>query len=309
MFSLLIVPLLASVPSARPQTPPPPPAASERRAAMPGVEQRALELADRAPPDRSPPILRELAAEAASASNADQAKPPVQLPEVGVPFACNARFPVSQGHATGSHLSHDTYAWDFRMPEGTPITAARAGVVRLARGDSKLGGCDQKMAKHSNYVVLQHEGDLETQYLHFSSVVVKVGERVEQGQLIGYSGNTGWSCGPHLHFKVARRTGDGWNNPSLPAMLEGHGDPVRGTLVAAPTCEQQQPRQQYADLESGASGDVQVADVEVGASMPGGPLPTRPASALGGADRQGTIEQAGAKAKPASGGRATKKQR
>lgn len=210
-----------------------------------------------------------------------------------MPFACGARFPVSQGHATGSHLSHDTYAWDFRMPEGTPITAARAGVVRLARGDSRKGGCDPKMARHANYVVLEHDGDLETQYLHFSSVVVKVGERVEQGQLLGYSGNTGWSCGPHLHFKVARRENDTWNNPSLPAMLAGHGDPVRGTLVAAPACAQD-PNQQFAGATEKGANETRVSDVAVGATLPGGPIAPRPASALGGANTQGT-------ALPASG--------
>ena len=199
------------------------------------------------------------------------------LPMVGVPFACGERFPVSQGHDTGSHRSYDTHAWDFRMPEGTPITAARDGVVRLARGDSDQGGCDAKMARHANYVVITHEGGLETQYLHFSSVVVEPGDRVAQGQLIGYSGNTGWSCGPHLHFKVTSRENDSWNNPSLPALIEGHGDPVRGMLVAAPACAPlDAPRYAERDRESSPVGDV-----VVGAGLPDGPL-ERPASALGG---------------------------
>lgn len=280
MFSLLIVPVLAAVPSARPQTPTPPIA----------IERNVL--------DRSASAGSELLTVAAPVDGAaGPSIPAAVLPEVGVPFACGARFPVSQGHATGSHQSHDTYAWDFRMPEGTPITAARSGVVRLARGDSRQGGCDAKMARHANYVVLEHAGDLETQYLHFSSVVVKVGERVEEGQLLGYSGNTGWSCGPHLHFKVARRQSDGWNNPSLPAMLAGHGDPVRGTLVTAPSC-QEAPKKQYAERDPNG-GDVRASDVEVGAALPDGLLPVRPASALGGADAQGTTKPATGTATPA----------
>jgi hypothetical protein len=157
-------------------------------------------------------------------------------PEMGVPFACGRVFPVSQGHDTGSHLQNDTYAWDFRMPVGTPIVSAEDGVVRLARGDSTQGACDPKMAQYANYVVVAHAGGVETQYLHFSAVVVKPGEKVRKGQLIGYSGNTGWSCGPHLHFKVARSVGSGWNNPSTPALIAGYGDPVRDTLIAAPAC-------------------------------------------------------------------------
>jgi murein DD-endopeptidase MepM/ murein hydrolase activator NlpD len=157
-------------------------------------------------------------------------------PEMGVPFACGRVFPVSQGHDTGSHLQNDTYAWDFRMPVGTPVVSSQDGVVRLARGDSNQGACDPKMAQYANYVVIAHDGGVETQYLHFSAVVVKPGDRVQKGQLLGYSGNTGWSCGPHLHFKVARTVGSGWNNPSTPALIAGYGDPVRDTLIAAPSC-------------------------------------------------------------------------
>ncbi len=158
------------------------------------------------------------------------------VPEMGVPFACGRVFPVSQGHDTGSHLQNDTYAWDFRMPVGTPVVAAQDGVVRMARGDSTQGACDPKMAQYANYVVVSHAGGVETQYLHFSAVVVKPGDSVRKGQLLGYSGNTGWSCGPHLHFKVARSVGSGWNNPSIPAQIAGYGDPMRDTLIAAPSC-------------------------------------------------------------------------
>jgi hypothetical protein len=157
-------------------------------------------------------------------------------PEMGVPFACGRVFPVSHGHDTGSHLQNDTYAWDFRMPVGTPVVSSEEGVVRLARGDSTQGACDPKMAQYANYVVVAHEGGVETQYLHFSAVVVKPGDKVRKGQLLGYSGNTGWSCGPHLHFKVARAVGSGWNNPSTPAFIAGYGDPMRDTLIAAPAC-------------------------------------------------------------------------
>ena len=72
---------------------------------------------------------------------------------MGIPFACGQTFTVSQAHDTGSHLQNDTWAWDFRMPEGVPIVAAMDGTVRLARGDSTQGGCDPRYARFANYVV------------------------------------------------------------------------------------------------------------------------------------------------------------
>ncbi len=163
------------------------------------------------------------------------------LPVVGVPFACGAKHEVSQAHDTGTHLNNDTWAWDFRMPEGVAIVAAKDGVVRMARGDSTRGGCDPKFARDANYVVVDHGDGHETQYLHFSSVVVEAGQKVKAGELLGYSGNTGWSCGSHLHFKLAKRVHNGWNNPSVRARIEGYGDPQARVLVSAPSCPTEQP--------------------------------------------------------------------
>jgi len=157
-------------------------------------------------------------------------------PLVAVPFGCGLAFPVTQVHAVGTHVENDVWAWDFRMPAGTPVVAALDGVVRLARGDSTEGGCDPSLARTANYVVLEHDGGLESQYLHLSRVVVQPGQHVRQGELLGDSGATGWSCGPHLHFKVARPESDGWNNPSVAARIAGYGDPALGTLVSSPPC-------------------------------------------------------------------------
>jgi murein DD-endopeptidase MepM/ murein hydrolase activator NlpD len=157
-------------------------------------------------------------------------------PEVAVPFGCGLAFPVTQVHAMGTHVENDVWAWDFRMPAGTPVVAALDGVVRLARGDSIEGGCDPSLARTANYVVVEHDGGLESQYLHFSRVVVRPGQHVRQGELLGYSGATGWACGPHLHFKMARPQSAGWNNPSVAARIAGYGDPPLGMLVSSPPC-------------------------------------------------------------------------
>jgi murein DD-endopeptidase MepM/ murein hydrolase activator NlpD len=164
------------------------------------------------------------------------AEPPDVVPVVEVPFACGQAFPISQAHFTGSHKNFDGWAWDFRMPEGTAVVAAMDGVVRLARGDSRTGGCDPKFAADANYVVVVHQNGLETQYLHFSQVLVRVGDRVKAGDILGLAGVTGWACGAHLHFKVALTEGTGWNNPSVPAQINGYGDPDVDTIILSKPC-------------------------------------------------------------------------
>lgn len=83
---------------------------------------------------------------------------------------------------------------DFAAPTGTPIYAAGEGVVKKAGRFSSYG----------NYVQIRHRGDLDTAYAHMSKIAanVKPGQRVKQGQIIGYVGTTGRSTGPHLHYEI-----------------------------------------------------------------------------------------------------------
>ncbi|HWT92775.1 MAG TPA: peptidoglycan DD-metalloendopeptidase family protein [Solirubrobacteraceae bacterium] len=81
---------------------------------------------------------------------------------------------------------------DLPVPVGTPIHAADGGRVAVA---GVMGG-------YGNYTCIQHTGSLSTCYAHQSSIGVSVGQSVTQGQVIGMSGNTGNSTGPHLHFEV-----------------------------------------------------------------------------------------------------------
>jgi murein DD-endopeptidase MepM/ murein hydrolase activator NlpD len=130
----------------------------------------------------------------------------------GLPYQPGPGFMVSQGY--NGHFSHhgdSQYAVDFAMPEGTPIVAAREGVVISVRGDSTVGGPDRAYEDKANYVVVQHQDGTFAEYLHLQPNGVRVaqGERVSRGQLLGFSGNTGFSGGPHLHFMVAGATADG----------------------------------------------------------------------------------------------------
>lgn len=128
-------------------------------------------------------------------------KQPYPLPWRGGPFR------LTQG-ANGQY-SHFTpkgrYALDIAMPEGTPIVAARAGVVvktenaQSGRGNNPSG----------NFVRILHDDGTMGVYLHLmqGSVNVREGQHVAVGTPIGRSGNTGNSTGPHLHFVVQRNVG------------------------------------------------------------------------------------------------------
>lgn len=113
--------------------------------------------------------------------------------------------PVKTGKITaGMYYSSGKYhgAVDFGVSVGTPVYAAADGIVVT----STWGGSDS----YGYYIKIKHYNGLYTLYAHGSSLVAKVGQEVKQGQLIMYSGNTGNSTGPHLHFEV--RVAPGGNN-------------------------------------------------------------------------------------------------
>ncbi|NEQ46349.1 MAG: peptidoglycan DD-metalloendopeptidase family protein [Leptolyngbya sp. SIOISBB] len=90
---------------------------------------------------------------------------------------------------------------DLGAPEGTPVVATQDGEVHIA---DYLGG-------YGLTVILRHaEGSLETRYAHLSRILVRPGEAVQQGEVVGLVGNTGNSTGPHLHFELRELTAQGW---------------------------------------------------------------------------------------------------
>jgi len=132
------------------------------------------------------------------------------------------------------------------LPPGTPVLAAMDGVVAVASSDAN--------DRCGIYVVLYHkyrtpagvDVELYTGYCHLSSLAVRVGDSVKRGQTIGYSGNTGHSTGPHLHFYINMKSPSGsftpidpctvlpdipgkifWYNPTNGNMLPGCSPNVR----------------------------------------------------------------------------------
>lgn len=120
-----------------------------------------------------------------------------------LPYRRGAEYMVGQG-AYGGTTHQGIHAIDWDMPEGTEVLAARDGVVIDLQEDYFDGGIDPELKSRANYVKIRHTDGTIGNYVHLkrNGVRVRVGDRVRAGQSIAYSGNTGYSSGPHLHFEV-----------------------------------------------------------------------------------------------------------
>ena len=120
-----------------------------------------------------------------------------------LPFEDQQTYTLVQG-ANGTFTHQDKYAWDFAMDEGTKVCASRDGLIVRIKEDSNTGGADISFMEHANRITILHDDGSYADYVHLKQdgALVEVGEWVTSGQVIGYSGNTGWSTKPHLHFQV-----------------------------------------------------------------------------------------------------------
>jgi len=163
-------------------------ARAERRQALRSIETNVDEHEEVAAG------LRAQIAEEIAAATGGVPLPAGPLPD---PSAAGLIWPVE-----GTVTSGFGYRWgqlhegiDIAVPEGTPIRAAADGTVILMQSEAESGG-------YGNYTCIDHGGGLSTCYAHQSSFATSVGAQVSQGEVIGLSGNTGHSTGPHLHFEV-----------------------------------------------------------------------------------------------------------
>lgn len=92
---------------------------------------------------------------------------------------------------------------DFRASIGTPVKAALSGVVVGMADTDQYPGC----YSYGKWIMIRHENGLSTLYAHLSLSTTHIGDQVTTGQVVGYSGNTGYSTGPHLHFGVYATAG------------------------------------------------------------------------------------------------------
>ena len=118
---------------------------------------------------------------------------------------------ISQGNGgSRTHMQPQSrYAFDYQVAEGSAVVAARDGTVCEVVDHNTLGGADPRFEDMANRVVLRHDDGTRSVYVHLmpGGAKVRVGERVLRGEIVGYSGDTGYSSGPHLHFAVVDSQG------------------------------------------------------------------------------------------------------
>ena len=149
---------------------------------------------------------------------------PIQMPPARLTQKYgNTSFVKKQGRSWHSGV-------DFGAPIGTPLLSAEKGEV-IAVGDQDNYRTNGKRlcyrGAYGKFVMIKHENNLTTMYAHLSLWSVKVGDKVERGQTIGYSGNTGRSTGPHLHFVV-------YATQTIPPATSGFYEGTRSSRVCGP---------------------------------------------------------------------------
>jgi len=127
-----------------------------------------------------------------------------------LPYPAGTSYLVVQGNCSpGTHMAgtRDVYAYDFRMPIGTTVVAARAGVVGELEERYPDGN---GIVEQANYVLIRHVDGNASVYFHLTQggVLVELGQAVAQGEPIALSGQTGRAgISPHLHFGVIGPSG------------------------------------------------------------------------------------------------------
>jgi murein DD-endopeptidase MepM/ murein hydrolase activator NlpD len=125
------------------------------------------------------------------------------IPLYVLPYPPGESYTLTQGNCgSASHGGRFSYAFDFEMPIGTPVIAARDGIVHAVRDDRPDGsgrGGDE------NFVILDHGDGQFSRYIHLTRGGARVarGDRVTLGDTIALSGHSGRSAFPHLHFDVS----------------------------------------------------------------------------------------------------------
>ena len=105
-----------------------------------------------------------------------------------------------------AHVGNLKHSVDFICKEGSEVKAAADGMVVDVKSDSDIGGENKDLEELGNFVEIRHNFDEYSEYEHLKKdgVIAQIGDKVKKGQVIGYTGATGWlaNLGPHLHFMV-----------------------------------------------------------------------------------------------------------
>jgi len=158
-----------------------------------------------------------------------------------LPLACGMSAKITQGNnGDTSHTGKTAYAFDFGLALDTPLHAMAEGTVihifdETGPGDLCYDGGGPDCFPYGNLVVLLHGDGSTTLYKHLNRVDVALDEFVPRGGVVGLSGSTGYSTGPHAH--VMRMENCGVNNcQSIPLEFIEAGVPVQGQTVTSQNC-------------------------------------------------------------------------
>jgi murein DD-endopeptidase MepM/ murein hydrolase activator NlpD len=146
----------------------------------------------------------------------------------GLPFGGTEPRTLIGGYGGGTHMAENAYSLDFGLPTGTPVLAARGGVVVEVQDGFTETGMDPDLLGQANLVAIAHADGTLASYGHLSAgILVAVGEEVVRGQRLGLSGSTGFSGQPHLHFHVGKFLVGGGYDHTIPVEFEdGDGAPL-----------------------------------------------------------------------------------
>ena len=141
-----------------------------------------------------------------------------------LPYEEGSSHRLVQGYF-GPFSHKERAALDFKMKRGTRITAAREGVVTRVKEDGDRGGWNRKYRQYGNNIIITHPDGSRAGYWHLQKdgALVKVGDTVKRGQVIGLSGKTGYAAMPHLHFLVWNSRNGNWTQ--IPTRFETRAGP------------------------------------------------------------------------------------
>ncbi len=133
-----------------------------------------------------------------------------------LPYPAGEAYQVTQGpEGTFSHVGpYNEYAWDFGLPANYEVSAAQAGTIVYSNWSP--------YAANGIEVIIRHSNGQCTHYAHLNRAIYNAGTWVPQGRVVGWSGSTGNSTAPHLHFQVI----DCNTRVGLPATLQGWTPPT-----------------------------------------------------------------------------------
>ncbi|GAB3750036.1 peptidoglycan DD-metalloendopeptidase family protein [Microlunatus parietis] len=183
-------------------------AVSQVMGAIPNAPTTGVPMAD-----LIPDVLNQLKSKITSWASGKDAEQKAELGSVGGSIGTGPWVkPVAAGIGNGYLGYPGHYGVDMPVGIGTPVHAVSNAIVTKA---ASLTG------SYGRHLFLRHADGLVTVYAHLSQLLTSVGDRVKAGQVIGRSGNTGNSTGPHLHFET--RVGGGYPGPNPRTVMRARG--------------------------------------------------------------------------------------